>query len=265
MTNVRNDIPRIAKISRNYDSRGVSTEKLSSSLNSSPVANRNYSTSLSYSPEKLDSARHDRLPILSNNKNNRKLRSIGRSYKFNKIPYNYVDSYSSSNSHGNYSRRNFHIAQRCNRGNKYDHYSESSTNPFCASFVNKSCMDERKHNNYRYNKPYSATGSNITLEGCSNSSPTNSNVSVMSSSKTNSSSSVSSLSLGVISNQITRHYEDLPLEFWERSDACREAKSKHMERLDSLCDSREKLVLLTTLEGKHTAIEPNMFPCKIFC
>eukprot|EP01031_Cornospumella_fuschlensis_P035412 gene35412-42922_t len=57
-----------------------------------------------------------------------------------------------------------------------------------------------------------------------------------------------------------RLYEDLPLEWWERSDGCREAKLRHTDRIDRLCSSREFLVLQTTLLHKEIALEPNMFP-----
>ena len=33
-----------------------------------------------------------------------------------------------------------------------------------------------------------------------------------------------------------------------------------MDRVDSLCDSRERLVRLTTLASADTVLEPNMFP-----
>lgn len=59
-----------------------------------------------------------------------------------------------------------------------------------------------------------------------------------------------------------RRHEDLPLEFWERSEECRAAKSAHMDRLDDLIDSRERLVLLTTLWKDDIVMETNMFPCK---
>jgi len=57
-----------------------------------------------------------------------------------------------------------------------------------------------------------------------------------------------------------RRYVDLPLEFWERSDDCLNAKRAHLERIDSLCDSRETLVRLTTLANADTVLEKNMFP-----
>ncbi len=57
-------------------------------------------------------------------------------------------------------------------------------------------------------------------------------------------------------------YSPLPLEWWERSDECKEAKIAHVEKIDWLCCSREFLVLQTTLLDKDTALERNMFPCK---
>jgi len=59
---------------------------------------------------------------------------------------------------------------------------------------------------------------------------------------------------------VGRRFVDLPLEFWERSDECKLAKLAHMDRVDSLCDSRERLVRLTTLAHADTVLEPNMFP-----
>eukprot|EP00981_Chlorochromonas_danica_P009546 scaffold2727_cov161-Ochromonas_danica.AAC.9 len=57
-----------------------------------------------------------------------------------------------------------------------------------------------------------------------------------------------------------RRCSDLPLEWWERSEGCKRAKSLHTERIDRLCDSREDLVLLTTLWQDDIVLEPNMFP-----
>ncbi len=55
----------------------------------------------------------------------------------------------------------------------------------------------------------------------------------------------------------------LPIEWWDRTDDCKDAKSDHVERVDALCDySREQLVLDTTLWKEDPALEPNMFPCK---
>ncbi|RYG61322.1 hypothetical protein EON64_18650 [archaeon] len=67
---------------------------------------------------------------------------------------------------------------------------------------------------------------------------------------------------GDVMSSSDRRCEELPLEWWERSEGCREAKLRHTERIDRLCSSREDLVLETTLYGKETALEPNMFPCK---
>ena len=57
-------------------------------------------------------------------------------------------------------------------------------------------------------------------------------------------------------------HKDLPLEWWERTEDCKDAKALHTERVDSICDSREALVLKTTLWREDTVLEPNMFPCK---
>ncbi len=59
-------------------------------------------------------------------------------------------------------------------------------------------------------------------------------------------------------------YSFLPLEWWDRADDCKDAKSYHVAKVDSLCDSREQLVLDTTLWKNNIALEPNMFPCKNF-
>jgi hypothetical protein len=60
----------------------------------------------------------------------------------------------------------------------------------------------------------------------------------------------------------TRVHSDLPLEWWERADECKDAKAAHTARIDHMCDSREGLVLKTTLWKEDTVLEPNMFPCK---
>jgi hypothetical protein len=57
-------------------------------------------------------------------------------------------------------------------------------------------------------------------------------------------------------------HADLPLEWWERSEDCKDAKAAHTQRIDHMCDSREGLVLKTTLWEDDTVLEPNMFPCK---
>lgn len=59
-------------------------------------------------------------------------------------------------------------------------------------------------------------------------------------------------------------YSDLPLEWWERGEGCKDAKTLHVSKIDELCESREQLVLHTTLWKKKTVLEPNMFPCKCF-
>jgi hypothetical protein len=62
------------------------------------------------------------------------------------------------------------------------------------------------------------------------------------------------------SNKNKPKFVDLPLEWWERSEGCRDAKSLHMDRVDNVCYSREELVLLTTLWRDEVVLEPNMFP-----
>lgn len=59
-----------------------------------------------------------------------------------------------------------------------------------------------------------------------------------------------------------RRYDVLPMEYFDRSEDCKEAKLDHMDRIDHFCDSREYLVLNTTLWQRSTALELNMFPCK---
>ncbi len=59
-------------------------------------------------------------------------------------------------------------------------------------------------------------------------------------------------------------FSDLPLEWWEREEACKDAKAAHMKRVDGVCHSREDLVLLTTLWDSDIVLEPNMFPCECF-
>ena len=67
-------------------------------------------------------------------------------------------------------------------------------------------------------------------------------------------------------------YEVLPITYWSRTEECLDATHKHIEKIDHLCDSRERLVLYTTLYNRRVALEKNMFPCKrylrftlIFC
>jgi len=55
-------------------------------------------------------------------------------------------------------------------------------------------------------------------------------------------------------------FSDLPLEWWERHEKCKDAKEKHTSRIDHICSSREDLVLQTTLWGEETVLEPNLFP-----
>lgn len=53
----------------------------------------------------------------------------------------------------------------------------------------------------------------------------------------------------------------LPMEYWERSPDCREAKLDHMEKMDHFCgDEREYLILQTTLWKRFHTLERNMFP-----
>jgi len=55
-------------------------------------------------------------------------------------------------------------------------------------------------------------------------------------------------------------YEDLPLEWWERDDDCKDAKSYHLSKIDDLFGDREQLVLQTTLWNQEIVLETNMFP-----
>lgn len=55
-------------------------------------------------------------------------------------------------------------------------------------------------------------------------------------------------------------YSNLPLEWFERGEDCKDAKSYHMSKIDYYMASREDLVLLTTLCDQHTVLEKNMFP-----
>jgi hypothetical protein len=55
-------------------------------------------------------------------------------------------------------------------------------------------------------------------------------------------------------------FSDLPLEWWDRTEDCKDAKVKHTDRIDNICESREDLVMQTTLWNRNTALEPNMFP-----
>jgi hypothetical protein len=71
-----------------------------------------------------------------------------------------------------------------------------------------------------------------------------------------------------------RRFSDLPLEWWQRSPGCKEAKIQHMARVDRIMDGvgeteaeikdgRERLVMLTTLWQEDIVLEPNMFPCEL--
>ena len=56
-------------------------------------------------------------------------------------------------------------------------------------------------------------------------------------------------------------YEWLPMEYWERSPGCKEAKLDHMDRIDHFCgEDREYLILQTTLWNRYITLELNMFP-----
>lgn len=55
-------------------------------------------------------------------------------------------------------------------------------------------------------------------------------------------------------------FSDLPIEWWERNEECKDAKSLHTEKIDYFWPSREDLVLQTTLADEDTVLEPNMFP-----
>lgn len=57
-------------------------------------------------------------------------------------------------------------------------------------------------------------------------------------------------------------YSELPLEWWERSDECKDAKSFHLKKIDRLCGDRESLVIQTTLWKEDIALEKNLFSCK---
>ncbi|GMF48687.1 unnamed protein product [Phytophthora fragariaefolia] len=57
-----------------------------------------------------------------------------------------------------------------------------------------------------------------------------------------------------------RPSKTLVLQYWERTDECLERKWAHMDMVDELFESREELILATTLSDTETALEPNMFP-----
>lgn len=71
---------------------------------------------------------------------------------------------------------------------------------------------------------------------------------------------VESVSPEVVRFERDPKFSYLPIEFWDRSEACREAKSRHVAKIDALCESREQLVLDTTLWKEDPTMEPNMFP-----
>ena len=52
----------------------------------------------------------------------------------------------------------------------------------------------------------------------------------------------------------------LPLEFWERTEECKDAKSKHMFRVDNIGITREQVIRLTSLYDQDIVLERNMFP-----
>ena len=52
----------------------------------------------------------------------------------------------------------------------------------------------------------------------------------------------------------------LPLEWWERDGECRDAKRAHQDKIDRICESRESLILQTTLWLKESEMEHNLFP-----
>ncbi|POM65254.1 N-5'phosphoribosyl anthranilate isomerase/indole-3-glycerol phosphate synthase [Phytophthora palmivora] len=52
----------------------------------------------------------------------------------------------------------------------------------------------------------------------------------------------------------------IAVEYWGRTDECLERKWAHMEIVDELFESREELILATTLRNAQTVLEPNMFP-----
>lgn len=82
--------------------------------------------------------------------------------------------------------------------------------------------------------------------------------------RSNSSQSYSSKKLKRTEKYQSR-YEILPITYWSRTEECLEAKHKHIEKIDHLCESRERLVLYTTLYNRRVALEKNMFPCKVSC
>ncbi|KAH9116082.1 hypothetical protein LEN26_005479 [Aphanomyces euteiches] len=58
-----------------------------------------------------------------------------------------------------------------------------------------------------------------------------------------------------------RRRRTLYLEYWTRSDECKERKWDHLDELDAKLDvSREDHIYSTTLLGRTSFMEPNMFP-----
>jgi|LauGreSBDMM110SN_4_FD.fasta_scaffold175664_1 hypothetical protein len=58
----------------------------------------------------------------------------------------------------------------------------------------------------------------------------------------------------------SRKHEFLPLEWWERSEDCKESKYEHSNIIDDYDISRERLIYLTVLDETDIALETNMFP-----
>lgn len=84
---------------------------------------------------------------------------------------------------------------------------------------------------------------------------------IMSPSVASRSSSPSTQSSRNISKYSRYELKWLPMDYWERSPECREAKLNHMDRMDYFCgDAREYLILQTTLWNRYITLETNMFP-----
>lgn len=52
----------------------------------------------------------------------------------------------------------------------------------------------------------------------------------------------------------------LTIEYWSRTEECKERKWDHMEKMDDSNVSREEHILNTTLKGRYILLERNMFP-----
>lgn len=52
----------------------------------------------------------------------------------------------------------------------------------------------------------------------------------------------------------------LEIEYWPRTEECKELKWLHFEKLDALCTSREDHIYQSILVDTATVFEPNMFP-----